>query len=129
MSDMLHEVRRYGDGLRELKPEIPKVTEGAVVNACIRWLWAQGCYAWRNNTGAYRPEGSARFIRYGKKGSGDVIAVTPTGKFLMCECKAGKNKQSPAQVIFQQQIEARRGIYIVAYSVDDLEARKAEILG
>lgn len=103
------------------------MTEGQVVNACIRYLWLKGCFVWRQNTGAYKPEGSNRFIRYGTPGCPDIVGLTPSGRFLGVECKVGLAKQTPHQVTFQNHIERHNGIYILARSIDDLEARKHDL--
>lgn len=96
--------------------------ESQIVNMCIRWLWLHKCFVWRNNSGAYRPEGSNRYIRYGTPGSADIIGTTAGGRFLACECKTAKGKLSPLQQAFKQHVEEHNGIYILARSVDDLEA-------
>lgn len=109
--------------------------EGHVVKACIQWLMAHGCDCIRNNSGsAYRKAkdkaGNTRewYIRFGKEGSGDIVACSPKGRWLEIECKATRGKQSPEQIVRQHEIERRGGIYILARSIDELEARKAEIL-
>ena len=100
------------------------MSEGDVVNSCLRYLLMQGCYVWRNNTGGYKPEGSKRYIRYGKKGSADIIGLTSTGRFIAVEAKFGRNKPTTEQLLFGNEIMRRGGIFVVAYSVDDLEAIK-----
>lgn len=106
----------------------PHIKESLVVNSCIRWLWLNGCFVWRNNSGGFKPEGGQRVIRFGRVGSPDIIGMTPGGRFLGVECKSGKNKLSDQQEVFKTDTLAHNGIYITAYSVDDLEAGKAEIL-
>lgn len=101
--------------------------ESLIVNSCMHWLWAHGCFVWRNNSGAYKPEGSQRYIRYGTPGSADIIGTTRTGAFLACECKTAKGKLSPLQKAFKQHIEEHNGIYILARGIDDLEAQKDKI--
>lgn len=105
-----------------------KVKEGAVVNACIKWLFANNCYVWRNNSGAYKTP-SGHYIRYGEPGSADIIGVNPHGRFIAIECKSGKNTQQDSQKAWQERVEGCNGLYVVAYSVDDLEAIKADVLG
>lgn len=104
------------------------MSESHVVNACIRWLIMHGVFCWRNNSGAYKTESGA-YVRYGYKGSPDIVGITKSGRFLGVEAKFGKNTQSPHQRAFQAQCEVNNGLYIVAYSIDDLEAHKQEILG
>jgi hypothetical protein len=120
-------ISRWDSQLQQLAK--PKVKEGAVVNACIKMLYTLGCFVWRQNTGAWKPEGSKRAIHYGLKGCGDIIGITPTGRFICVECKAGKNKQQASQEDFQRRVEEKNGIYILAYSIDDLTARQSEIMG
>lgn len=99
------------------------MSENLVVNACLRYLLNSGYFVWRNNTGAYPVNGKGgkkRFIRYGYKGSPDIIGMTPEGKFIGVECKFGYNKLSDSQKVFKQRCEDSRGVFIVAYSVDEL---------
>lgn len=103
------------------------VSESAIVNACMKWLLLHGCYCWRNNSGAYKPEGTSRFIRYGLRGSADILGITPSGRFIAVECKQKGNKQTEYQIEFQERITQKSGIYIVAYGTDDLESHKALI--
>lgn len=106
----------------------PPQNEAAVVKACLHWLTLNRCFVWRNNSGAYAPEKGGRFVRFGKKGSADIIGLNPHGVFLAVECKAGKNKLQPAQIAFRDSVVACGGVHVVAYSVDDLEAAKADIM-
>lgn len=112
------------------------MSESAVVAACIKWLYAHGCIAFRNNSGAFktsytRKDGttSESLVRFGRKGWGDIVGCTKHGRYLEVEAKAEKGKQSPEQKQHQADVEARGGLYILARSVDDLEAKKQEILG
>lgn len=114
------------------KPVIP---ESFVVNSCMKWLWAHGCDVIRNNTGAFkktygRKDGSIgeSWIRTGKNGSGDILACSPKGRWLEIECKSSIGKQNDYQKLREIEISNRNGIYIVARSIDDLEARKSEIV-
>lgn len=105
------------------------MSENAVVNACIRWLFFNGCFCWRNNSGGWKPTGSKRVIRYGKTGSSDIIGVTPNGRFVGVECKYGDGELSSHQEEFRRSIIAKNGIYIVARdSVQALEDNKHIIL-
>ena len=103
------------------------MSESKLVYSCIKWLYAQGCYVWRNNTGAYKPEKSKRYIRYGLSGSSDIIGLTPSGRFIGVECKWGNNKLTDNQKKFRDRIENNNGIYVTAYSIDDLEKVKEVI--
>lgn len=118
------------DDYRSLtKPAKRHIPESLVVNACMRWLWNHGCFVWRNNTGAIKPPGSNRPIRFGKVGSPDIIGMTPSGRFIGVECKSGKNGLSEPQEAFRDLILEHNGIHVLAYCIEDLEARAGEILG
>lgn len=123
---MLTTITSFGHPIKTPKRR-GKQAEGLVVNACIKWLWANGCFVWRNNTGAL-PDKYGRTIHYGHKGSADIIGVNPHGLFLAVEAKSAKGKLSPDQALFRDRVQAKQGVYVLARSTDDLEARKAEIL-
>lgn len=96
-------------------------SESMIVNQCIRYLHAINIFAWRNNTGGYRPEGGTRFIRYGFPGSADIFAIIPpTGLFCAIEAKTEKGKQSDKQKAFQERVEASGGIYLLVHSLEEL---------
>lgn len=110
--------------------KLPGPKESAVVASCIKWLWQMGCFIWRNNSGAYKPANSNSYVVFGKKGSPDIIGLTPHGRFIGVECKRpGGKGLEPHQEAFRDKVEANNGLYILARSLDDLEAMKAEILG
>lgn len=109
--------------------------ESLVVNACIRWLYVHGMQPIRNNTGGFSKtytdkagRTKTHHIKVGKKGSGDILVCTPSGRWLEVEAKSDDGEQSSEQVERQKHVEAMGGIYILARSLDDLEARKAEIV-
>ena len=104
------------------------IPESAILSACLKWLWANGVFCWRNNTGAYRPEGSGRFIRFGKKGSADIIGVNPHGRFVAVETKRKGKKLETHQEQFKQMIQEKFGVFVLAHSIDDLEANRDIIL-
>jgi hypothetical protein len=112
--------------IKEPKRKPKKQGESSVRDACKALLRVWGCFVWVNRTGMYSPRPSVK-IPYGKVGSSDIIGCTPKGRFLCIETKYSTD-QSPEQAEFQVQVQSHGGIYILAYSVDDLEARKKEIL-
>lgn len=109
-----------------MRPKIHKPREGEVVKACIAYLQGRGAFVWRNNTGAVKTD--RRFIRYGHKGSADILGVMPGGRLIAVECKkplgprggTHGSEQSPEQVEFQREIEERGGLYVLARGVADL---------
>jgi hypothetical protein len=42
------------------------------------------------------------------------------GKFIAIECKHGRNKTTPAQDRFLEDVKKRGGYAVVAYDIDDL---------
>lgn len=87
-------------------------------------------FFWRENTIAgYAPSG--RFIKSNMRGAADFIGLqamalpTPfggsifVGRFVAIECKREKGgKQSADQELFQENVEAHGGLYVLASSVD-----------
>lgn len=53
--------------------------EASVLAGCLRYLAARGIYHWRNSTGAVRIA-PGRFMRFGKKGSSDILGILPGGR-------------------------------------------------
>lgn len=95
--------------------------ENKVIQACFCWLKNHGIFVYRQNTGCAwigdRP------IRYGLPGSADITGLMPDGRRLEVEVKSAKGRQSDLQKWFQELIEANNGIYILAYSEQDVEDR------
>jgi hypothetical protein len=122
--------------------------ESEIQRAILDYLAARHILAFRQNTGAVASEykGKKRFMRFGTPGMADILAfpsemtvfgfVTdgvnldprPVSKrvkgvfVLWIECKAVKGKQSELQKSFQAQVEEAGHHYLVARSVEDVEA-------
>ena len=73
---------------------------------------------WRANTGVARMRGF--HVRFGKVGQGDITGITEGGRRVEIECKLKKNAQREAQVEFADMIRRMGGIYILAFSVEDV---------
>lgn len=98
-----------------------KVMEADVLKACMHLLTLKGVFHFRNNSGAYSDAKSGRYIRFGKKGSSDILAVYPqTGQFWAIECKRPKGLLSDDQIIFLKDIRRAGGISTIAESIDDI---------
>lgn len=105
--------------------------EKHLVNQCIHYLNLKGHFVWRNNSGVTKMQSTDRFGRVkerqwraGIKGGSDIIGIHKNGKFLAVECKIGKNKPTMAQTEFLEEVEARNGIALIAYDLEDLENNK-----
>jgi hypothetical protein len=90
-----------------------------LVRACDDYLTLKQVFHYRNNSGAIKmPHGS--FVRYGAKGSPDIIVVTD-GTYIGIECKMGSGRQSPDQKAFESALTAAGGEYYIIRSVDELQ--------
>jgi hypothetical protein len=69
------------------------------------------------------PEGrvKAAWLRFGKKGSADILGCLPGGRFLAVECKAEHGRLSPEQREFLSDIQALGGLAVVAKSYRDID--------
>lgn len=76
----------------------------------IDWLQANGYYV-------------VKTITCNKKGVPDILACSPSGKFVAIEVKYGANKASKLQEYNIEQINARGGLAFVAYDLATVVAR------
>lgn len=93
--------------------------ESGVVASCLGLLEIIGIQAWRNNTGALK-DNKGRLVRYGKKGSADIIGILPDGRFLSVECKRPGGKIRPEQIGFRDMIKHNHGVACIVHSCDEL---------
>ena len=97
-----------------------KPLESDVLRTCLAVLSLKGVFHWRNNSGAYEQEGG-RFVRYGFKGSSDIIALHPDGGRLWAiEVKRPGGRLSDAQVSFLRSVRMHGGVATVAESPEDV---------
>lgn len=134
--------QRLLPGLQIPKPARKRknsTTENPIREAGQAWLEYHGCDVIRNNTAAgwlfpyikgkrlfNAHEG--RFIRFGKPGSGDLLAISPFGRWVEAEAKSDEGEQSEEQIERQHEVERRGGVYVLFRSIEDLERRKTDIL-
>ena len=96
------------------------MTHGDLVNACLLTLSQRGALVWANATGAALTP--TRLIRYGFKGSHDILGVLPGGRALGVEVKVGRDTVKPHQARFHEAFTKRGGLSLVVRSLADLEA-------
>ena len=86
--------------------------------------------AWRNETGTARSMDGHRIIRFGLKGSSDIIGIADSGRFIAIECKLGRDQLREEQINFRRMISGRNGVYIEARSIDDVmsELEKEQVI-
>lgn len=80
---------------------------------------------WKNATGVGKGL-SGGIVRFGLKGSADLIGLTNTGRFLAIEAKTGKAKQNDDQCNFEKMILERAGAYILIRETDNIEQKLVE---
>ena len=89
-----------------------------LVKQILLELTTQGWLCWNNRTGAIKSQG--RFQRYGLVGSSDIIAITPSGKFVAVEVKTGNAVQNKAQKAFEKAVRLRNATYKIIHSYEEL---------
>jgi hypothetical protein len=97
-----------------------------LVKECVEELALRGYPAWPNQTGmAWRDR---RPVRFGKKGSGDVLTVLPrriagelVGVHGEIECKTGGAVQSKKQKAHMRVVLGCGAVYLVIRSRDELK--------
>jgi hypothetical protein len=102
-----------------------RLTETAIVRACMDWLAYKGIVAWRANSGAVKAsyKGKSRFVRFNSmKGMSDICAILPGGTFAAIEVKKPGNGTTADQAEFLRTVRAAGGVGIVVTSVDELAA-------
>jgi len=78
----------------------------------------------RNQSGAFKHDN--RFIRFGRKGSADVMVWLPNGQGIMLEVKREGGKQTREQKVFQAKCDKLRIPYYVVRSVAAVKLILAE---
>lgn len=100
-------------------------TEDSVLKDCLGYLSLTGIYHWRNNTGAVKTGG--RFVRFGFKGSADILGICPDGRFLSIECKRTKGgKISKEQQDFYNNIKKNGGVAMFCNSLESMISQLKE---
>ena len=89
----------------------------------LKYLAYCGIFAWNNrNVGVWNAK-YQKYIPSQIKGISDIIGILPDGRFLAIEVKREGNKLTEWQKRFLNEINMRKGVGIVAYSVEDVEIR------
>lgn len=76
--------------------------------------------AWRNEVGIGLTIDGQRTIKYGLKGSSDILGITNKGKFLAVEIKIGNDKLRKDQENFKAMIEKNNGLHFIIRCQDDI---------
>jgi len=70
------------------------------------------CMVWANNTGKIQCKRTDAWVKFGLKGSSDIIGCYK-GLFLGIEVKTGRASQSSHQISFEKMIRQIGGIYVL----------------
>jgi hypothetical protein len=106
------------------KGKTPEAKVKAAIDAYLKQI---GAINIRTNAGSWQDE-TGHWIMGAKAGTADNIACI-AGAFVAIEAKSATGTQREAQARFQQRVEARGGLYILARSVEDVRAKLAERFG
>lgn len=114
--------------------ETEKPKEAEVLRELQQYLAARCVFSWRNNSGSYSDKDSGRYIRFGKKGSSDILAIFPAdglgrgkGKLWLIEAKRPGGLLSDAQLEFLSDARKAGAVVTVAESSYDLETQLADM--
>ena len=99
--------------------------ESDVVAATMLALSRIGALVMRNNSGALR-DATGRLVRFGMKGSADIIACH-RGRFVAVECKQQGKRPSPYQMRYAVSVMDAEGIYAVVRSKEEAERLAASL--
>lgn len=96
------------------------MSEGNLINAIIRHYHNNpNIYLWRANSGCFKTFGGQR-VTCNFPGCPDIIGfIAPIGQFVGIETK-DTTKQEPKQAEFQEEVQSRGGVYILARSLEDV---------
>ena len=83
-------------------------------------------WVWRNETGTGLSMDGKRVIRYGAKGTPDIIGFTSSGKFLGIEIKTGGGVQSQIQKNFERISKEFNCYYFVIRDLEEIKKAIAE---
>lgn len=94
--------------------------ERAVQRAILLWLRANGCLVAVTDAGAAYKAGAFGADTV-PAGWPDITGLLPDGRFIGVEVKAHGGRQSLVQKRMEQEVRKRSGIYVLAYSVEDVQ--------
>jgi len=89
--------------------------------AIVTYLNHNNCKVWRNNNVGIWDANKKIYRKNPQqlKGVCDIIGIMYDGTFIGIEIKTGKDKLSPEQELFIQEIEKHNGLIFVVKSYDD----------
>ena len=95
--------------------------ESDIQRGIIDYLQLRGFIALKYNSTQYgQRDGKSFAFTSGRPGVSDIIACSPTGRFLAAEVKRPGGKPTDAQVDFIREVSSKHGIAAVVYSIGDI---------
>lgn len=94
--------------------------ESNIQSAIIDYLELKKHFFWRNNSGALQTK-NGHFVRFGAKGSPDILVLTEGGYLVQLEVKTAKGRQSKEQKEWQKRSEELGAEYYVVRSIEDVQ--------
>ena len=100
-----------------------------LTNKIIDYIYRQGGYAWRASSVGIYDQQLHSFRTAAKKGVADILAcIPPAGKLAAIEVKIGKDRLSPEQAGFLENIKAVGGLAFVARSFEEFVCWWKEVI-
>lgn len=104
----------------------PEPLESEIQRTILQYLEIRGIFHWRNNTGALKSD--TRFVRFGHKGSSDIVGVLPGGRALFIEVKRRTGRLTEAQKEFIARAHMAGALAFEARSVEEVDRRLREAM-
>lgn len=100
-----------------------KISEKEISHLILQYLQLRKIFCWRSNTGAMtgKHNGKQWFMRFGLVGSGDIIGLTPSGRFFSIEVKVPGRPPTFEQIQFMNAVKHNNGIAFVATCLEDVQ--------
>jgi len=100
--------------------------EKTVLHDCLKYLRVRQIFHWRNNCAAVQVR-PGQFMRFGKKGSSDILGLLPGGRLLCIECKAPNGgRLSSEQKQFLDEVRELGALALVVRGVAELDEALCE---
>lgn len=97
--------------------------ESDIQRAILDYLQARGFIAFKYNSTQYGiRDGKSFAFKSGNVGVSDIIACSPSGRFVAIEVKRRSGKPTDAQIDFIGTISKKNGLAAICYSIDDATA-------
>jgi hypothetical protein len=113
---------KRGKRAQTTKRQAPeRAIQVAIVKALKKYASRDRCYWFAVPNGGFRHIYTAQKLKAEgtRRGTPDLCFVLPFGLAAFLELKAEKGRQSPDQILFQQDVEHLGARYAVAHSIDE----------